>query len=81
MSVSDIASLVQVTTTKLQKGLLSLQDKGGNIVFIYNWISASFMSEQEEVNLAFCLATQAGTSSFFLKPLRTFINLPMLNSN
>lgn len=65
MSVSVIASLVQVTTTKLQKGLLSLQDEGGNIVFIYNWISASFMSEQEEVNLAFCLATHAG-KSFFL---------------
>lgn len=62
MSVSVIVSLVQVTTTKLQKGLLSLQDEGGNIVFIYNWISASFMSEQEEVNLAFCLATQAGKS-------------------
>lgn len=62
MSASVIASLVQVTTTKLQKGLLSLQDEGGNIVFIYNWISASFMSEQEEVNLAFCLATQAGKS-------------------
>lgn len=62
MSVSVIASLVQVTTTKLQKGLLSLQDEGGNIVFIYNWISACFMSEQEEVNLAFCLATQAGKS-------------------
>ena len=62
MSVSVIASLVQVTTTKLQKGLLSLQDEGGNIVFIYNWISASFMREQEEVNLAFCLATQAGKS-------------------
>ena len=62
MSVSVIASLVQVTTTKLQKGLLSLQDEGGNIVFIYNWISASFMNEQEEVNLAFCLATQAGKS-------------------
>ena len=62
MSVSVIASLVQVTTTKLQKGLLSLQDEGGNTVFIYNWISASFMSEQEEVNLAFCLATQAGKS-------------------
>ena len=62
MSVSVIASLVQVTTTKLQKGLLSLQDECGNIVFIYNWISASFMSEQEEVNLAFCLATQAGKS-------------------
>ena len=62
MSVSVIVSLVQVTTTKLQKGLLSLQDEGGNIVFIYNWISVSFMSEQEEVNLAFCLATQAGKS-------------------
>ena len=62
MSVSVIASLVQVTTTKLQKGLLSLQDEGGNIVFIYNLISASFMSEQEEVNLAFCLVTQAGKS-------------------
>ena len=46
MSVSVIASLVQVTTTKLQKGLLSLQDEGGNTVFIYNLISASFMSEQ-----------------------------------
>ena len=62
MSVSVIASLVQVTTTKLQKGLLSLQDEGGNTVFIYKWISASFTSEQEEVNLAFCLATQAGKS-------------------
>ena len=81
MSVSITASLVQVTTTKLQNGLLSLQDEGGNIVFIYNWISASFMSEQEEVNLAFCLATQAVKGSFFLKPLKMFINLPMLNSN
>ena len=42
------------------KGLLSLQDHGDNIVFIYYWISASSTSEQEEVNLTFWLATRAG---------------------
>ena len=52
-----IASLVQVTITKLQKRLLSLQDEGDNIVFIYYWISASSTSEQEEVKLAFWLVT------------------------
>lgn len=53
MSVSVIASLVQVTTTKLQKGLLSLQDEGGNIVFIYNWISERARGSESRVLLGY----------------------------